>query len=339
MFLRVAVVLLLCAPHASLAQGSIPTSVPDDEPSQPPPVAPPPATPVSDAEPPQPPAAAATATSARAAFWANSLIMPTPSFSLLPVEAGALDSHVELQLTFTRTCDFALNTVNKTYPFYTPRSPAYCINVLWTALDGQYAIRDRLEIGLNLMFLKHTARTMIGGSSSDSDTELGNLTLNLKARILGRSRGPFALSVFANTTFPTATFPSGTLHPRDWAILHAGVGVSGALGIVTLGADLGSYWYIRDGKNTDLFLIDLFAGVHIHRVLSAFLALQMDLPAYLPDYSPMDGVGLVLSPGVRITPYRGLYLDLAARISATDTARLLYTAGRAALIFAGGYRF
>jgi hypothetical protein len=330
MVLRLVVVLcLLFAPRASLAQ-TAPLPVPDDEPSQPPS---PPGSPPPDAPPAasRSPAATPSGAAADAAFWANSLIMPSPSFTLLPVESGALDSHVELQLAFTRTCDFASNVATNTNGAGMPASASECLNVVLLALDGQYAIRDRLEIGLNLMFLEHAVASY--GTSSASDTELGNLTLDLKAKILGRSRGPFALSVFANTTFPTGT----GIRNREWAILHAGVAVSGALSIVTLGLDAGSYWYINGkGKDVDYFLLNLFTGVRIHSVFSAFLAMQMGVAVY-PGTSD---IGFALSPGLRVTPYRGLYLDLAARIAATDVARLMYTAvGRADLIFNGGYRF
>ena len=257
-----------------------------------------------------------TGPSSESSWWGK--ILPPPPLTLIPLESGGLDSHLELQLAYTHISDLFVKGVNADHVIM--------------ALDGQWAFFDRIEIGLNIPFLRHYAASY--GSKSGSETEFGNISLNLKGKIYGDSSGPFALSAFINTTFPSG---SGTGSSHDFAILHTGAAVSGALSIVTLGADLGTLWFINgDGKDADYFLFDIFTGVQIHTLIAAYLAFQIGVPVY-PDVSD---VGFSLCPGLRFTPYMGLYFDLAARIAATDNARAVYTLlGRADLIFGAGYRF
>lgn len=118
----------------------------------------------------------------------SATILQPHSQYYIPVESGALDSHLDLQFEYAPTDLSFLG------------SSAW-IHILMLGLEGQVAIVDRLELGLNIPFLNHCSITGSEGIDQGK-TELGNLALNLKGKLAGDSRGTFAISAFANTTLP-----------------------------------------------------------------------------------------------------------------------------------------
>jgi hypothetical protein len=234
-----------------------------------------------------------------------------------PVESGALDSHVDLQLMYSYA---SMSFMERSTSF----------QVVLLGLEAQYALWDRLEAGLNLPFLQHAAVNSLGGSTS-TDTEFGNISINLKGKIYGDSKGSLAISAFMNTILPTGT----GLPSRDFAYLHIGGAASAALSIVTFGAATGVFWGINGkGKDVAVYLFDIHSGVRIHPMFAAYLAFQFAEPVY-PNTSDL---GFAISPGVQFFPIPALHIDLGARIAATDNGEALYNfLGRAALLFGVGY--
>lgn len=240
---------------------------------------------------------------------------------LLPVESGALDSHVHLQLMYSHASTEGI----------LGHSADWDVAVL--GIEGQYAFADRLEVGLNVPFVSYRAASW--GTLSDSDVQLGNIILGLKGKLFGSSSGPIAVSLFLNTLLPTA---SG-IDNREFAILHGGAAASVSVLMLTFGGDVGVY-HLINGKGTDgsIFLVDLFGAVKILPFLGAQLAMQMGTPFY-PDEANGDP-GVAFCPAVQLFPLPFLHFGIGARIAANDNGRLLYNAGgRASLVFSGGLNF
>jgi hypothetical protein len=208
-------------------------------------------------------------------------------------------------------------------------------------IEGQYAFADVFEVGLTVPFLVQSMASAVGGSSSSSSS-FGNLVVDLKAKVAGRSNGPYAVSLFMNWMLPTMSgLPEKA--SRDFAILHGGVAASGALGLLTLGGALGTIWGIQGSGNDLVFLFfDLHAAARFHRVIAGFLMTQIAIPVYpeMDDRTP----AVAISPGVQIyplpAPIDGFHLDLGVRIATNDQAKALYSVmSRAQLTFAMGYAF
>ena len=277
-----------------------------------------------------PASAPAAATPAPAPDWPGWLrggrIAQPPSFAWLPLESGALDTHVELMLAYTHVTDVGTKVRD----------------AVMLALEGQYAIADVFEVGLTIPFLTYQAVSY--GVGMDSEAEFGNIALDLKGKIYGQSKGRLAISAFLNTTLPTSSglkTPTGlNISLRDWAAMQGGGALSGAVGIVTMGMDLGVWWFINNigVKSPDLvaMLFDFYFHVQIHRIFAAYAAFQIAGPVH-PD---TEDAAFTITPGVRLTPFAGLFLDVAGRIAATDAGRAIHALlGRGDLIFNLGYRF
>ena len=235
---------------------------------------------------------------------------------LFPVEIGALSSHVGLQFGFARATLTGLRGTAD-------------LNVMNLGLQAQYAFADIVEVGINLPFLVHGWTSFGAGAA---DTELGNIRLDVKVKLLGSSRGMFALSAFANTTLPTT---SGDIQ-RDFVLLQAGLAATGNIGPATFGAALGTFALIGGG-NTDivLFNADIFGAARLHRMFGVQVAMQIGVPI-----EPSGGeVALSVMPAVQFFPIDNLHIDAGARIAITDTGKLYTTGGRAALVVAAAYNF
>ncbi len=319
-----ALALALAVPSLALAQDEpLPGGLEEPPPSPPPGVAPPPAAPA-----PPPPGSPAPAPPA-----ARPAIQLPPSLAQLPTESGRLDSHLDLQLLWSH--------VSYSMSFF-GSSLSVDADGIMLGLEGQYAFADRFEVGLTIPFLLKSWASVVGGTASgsgSSDTRFGNLMVDLKLKLAGSSRGPYAVSLFANWILPTM---SG-IDSREFAVLHGGVAASGALGLLTLGGGLGSFWVINGKGKDGLFLLfDLHAGARFHRVIGAYLLLELGVPLYpdIKDFTP----AVALLPGIQVfplpPPIDGLHLDLGVRIATNDQAKALYTSlSRAQLHFALGYAF
>jgi hypothetical protein len=249
-------------------------------------------------------------------------MLQPPSQYLLPIESGALDSHVDLQFLYSYwSLSFGGRDLGG-------------VNIFLLGLEAQVAFLDRLEVGLNIPFLVHAYATVASSSASasQSDTEFGNIALDLKVKIVGESTGSWAVSAFANTILPTGT----GLSSRDFAATQLGAAGSGTVSIATFGADMGAYWFINgNGSDSVLYLIDLFGGVRIHPMFAAYLGFQIGVPV-----KPSGGdAAFAIAPGLQFFPIPALHIDLGTRIAVNDAGRAYTPLGRANLTFAAGYRF
>jgi hypothetical protein len=245
-------------------------------------------------------------------------LLQPPSQYFMPIEAGALDNHVDLQLVYTY---FSLSVLGHSVDTH----------VAMLGAEGQIALFDRIQIGLNIPFLNHATAAV--GSGVATDTEFGNMLLKLKVKIIGSSSGPFCLSAFLNTLFPTGS----ALKSHDFAGLHGGVGASFGISRFTLNADIAVYdLFGSKGNGLTGLLVDLHAAAKI-LFLAPYLALQLA--------TPLDGIdthtpGVALSAGLQFFPITWIHLDLGTRVALNDNAKLFYSAlGRATLVFGAGFRF
>jgi hypothetical protein len=321
--------LAVAVPALALAQEeplpADPPGLEEPPPSPPPGVAPPPATPAPPPPGSPPPAPAPLA--------ARPSIQLPPSLALMQAESGRLDSHVDLQFLWSHI-SYSMSFMGT--------SVSIDADGIMLGLEGQYAIADRFEVGLTIPFLLKSWGSVVGGTSSgsgSSDSQFGNLMVDLKLKLAGSSHGAYAVSLFANWILPTM---SGDIE-RDYAALHGGVAASGAIGLLTLGGALGTFWAINgDGKDLAFLLFDLHTGARFHRVIGAYLMLQLGVPVY-PDMNDRTPA-VAIVPGVQLfplpPPIDGLHLDLGVRIATNDQAKALYSAlSRAQLHFAMGYAF
>jgi hypothetical protein len=249
----------------------------------------------------------------------NDRMVVPPSMYFLPIHVGGLETHVDLQL------------------FYSHYSGVGSQNPTALGVEGKLALFDRLELGVNVPFLSYQASTY--GFSLDG-TQIGNIIVPIKVRLVGSSTGWYALSVYLDTMLPTA---SG-LSPRSVASLNGGFALSlSVLKIVHLAASAGLYQFINSsdgGTSWTMATVDLFGAVRLPVIswLVPMLGLQMGFPMHgSPDgYTP--GGNLLI--GLRFVPFiQYIHLDVATRIAFNDVAKGYNSFGQASLIFSGGVRF
>ena len=234
---------------------------------------------------------------------------------VVPVEIAALSSRVDLQFSYTRL-SFGRRDFNS----------------LALSLDAQYAIHDALEVGLTIPLLTHAFTAL--GQLPLTDVTFGNVAINLKGKLYGRSDGPFAVSLYTNTTLPTNSHPD--INERGFVGIHSGVSATGHLSMLTMGIGTGVYAWVlpSPSPNIVLYLFDFFVGAMLHPMVGLQIAFQVGAPIH-----PSGGeAGFAALPGVKFFPTPNVHLDLAARIG--NTSGRAYTGGgTAALIFSGGYQF
>jgi len=252
-------------------------------------------------------------------------ILPPPSQYFLPMEAGALDSHLDLQLMYTM------------HSIGVPGLGETSRNVVQMGLDGQIALLDRFQVGVNVPFLNHNG-VDLSGFSLDS-TQFGNMLVKLKVRLLGSSSGPFALSVFANTLLPTG---SG-LATHDFAAVQPGVALSAGFSRISLNADFSIYESFSSDTN---FVSALMLNVHAALkvlFLAPYLGFQFFEPmaGRIPDLATVGHApGVSLSAGVQLYPLSFLHIDVGTRIAFNDNGKRFFASlGQATLVFAAGLRF
>lgn len=238
----------------------------------------------------------------------------------LPVERGYVDSHVDLQLHYSRLTEelCVLGTCDE-----------LVINAAILSVEAQYAILDRFEVGVNVPFVVHAWANL--GSSSDDDTNFGDILLNLKAKIVGFDW--LSVAAFVNTSLPTHSGEGD----RDTSMMQLGGAVTSRFLGVLLGANLQGLWAINgDGDDAALLGMDFYGGYKLFGMLSLTLAFQ-----YFHQIHP-DTQGTLtpfaITPGVELNPLRGLRVGIASRIAANDDARLMFI-GRASVLFHAGYTF
>lgn len=237
---------------------------------------------------------------------------------VMPVERGILDSHIELQYQYSRfeLADSALN-----------------VSIL--SVEAQYAWNDLLEVGVNLPFLQHafTSGGTYSSSGDTSDTEFGNLMLNLKGRLFGLG-DTFALSLYANTMLPTA---SG-VDDRSYAMLQTGAAATADVLGALVGGSVQGIWNIigNDVDDTAYIGVDAYGGYSFLGILTLKLAFQYTKSVKMPGDGSLSA--LAVTPGVELDILDVVYAGLASRIAINDDAKLFYL-GRASLLFHGGISF
>ena len=234
----------------------------------------------------------------------------------LPVERGYVDSHVDLQLHYSR--------LTEDTPFGDLE-----VNAAILSVEAQYALFDRFEVGVNVPFMVHAWANL--GPSSDDDTEFGDILLNLKAKIIGFDW--LSVAAFVNTSLPTHSGEGD----RDTSIMQLGGAVTSRFLGILLGANLQGVWGINGGGDDAVLLgMDFYGGYKLFGMLSLTLAFQ-----YFHQVHP-DTQGTLtpfaITPGIEVNPLLGLRIGVASRIAANDDARLMFI-GRASVLFHAGYSF
>jgi hypothetical protein len=237
------------------------------------------------------------------------MMQPLPQI-MMPVEVAGLSTHLNLNLMYTN------------FELFGPR-----VNVVQLGIEGQVAILDRLELGVMIPVLVHG---WINGSGGDAETEFGNLILNLKLKLVGASRGPFALSMYFNTTLPTTSADLGT---REYAGIQGGVAAAGKLGVVTFGANTGPWSFIAEGEGLVIYQIDFFVGAMPLNWLGLQLALQLGIPVH----NAGDQTAFAMTPAAQFWPAGGFHIDIGTRIAISDFGRFYTNFARATFNLAIGY--
>jgi hypothetical protein len=284
-------------------------------------------------------------------------MLQPPSQYFFPIETGALDSHADLQLVYTRVA----------WP-----GASDSANGVQLSVEGQIALFDRIQLGVNIPFVSHDVYS--AGTPRIIGVAFGDMVLKVKVKLLGSSAGPFAVSAFVNALLPTRSPTSADLSPRDYAAIHGGVGASLSMGrLLSLHVDA-AVWdvFCRDEskspiEGTTLLLFDVHAATRL-AFLAPYLGFQMAVRLSIrgPDpkidiAAPAIAVGLQLFPASirRMKPLpaspelaaRGerafkatermmLHIDLGCRVALSDGGQAVYAGqGRAAFVLGSGFRF
>ena len=231
----------------------------------------------------------------------------------LPVEQGRLDSHVELQMQYSRL-DVGTEDVN----------------VVILGVEAQYAIKDRFEVGLNVPALVKSYATGVG--FSESDAAFGDIMLNLKARLFSIGE-VLSLAAYTNVMLPTHSEADS----RSYTMVVPGVAATGKLLGVLIGGGLGLVWFAvgDDMPDSALITADVYGGYSLFGILTFKLALQY---ANVFKPSESDTWGLGITPGLEVDLLDIVRVGAAVRIATNDEALALY-GGRAALLVHGGISF
>lgn len=240
---------------------------------------------------------------------------------LNPVEQAFLDSHVDLQFYFSR---YEMTVLRQDMG----------INIIILSLEGQYALADRLEVGLNLPVVQHAEASV--GRFSDEDTFFGDIVVNLKGKLFGTD--DFALSLFGNTALPTHSYDEDPDDPvgRNYARLHMGASATATVQKAILGGNLVSLWGINGNGQEDTALLgfECYGGFEVDTQLVLRMAIQ-----FLNSVHPNSDLNvLAFTPGVEVRVVPNVHIGLASRIAANDDAKL-FNGGRASFMFNGGYSF
>jgi len=230
----------------------------------------------------------------------------------LPVEQGKLDSHVDLQLQYSR-----LSVAGED------------LNVVILGVEAQYAIKDRFEVGLNVPALVKSYAA--GVAFGESDAAFGNIMLNLKARLFSIGE-VLSLAAYTNVMLPTHS----EVDSRKYTMIVPGVAATGKLLGVLVGGGLGLVWFAvgNDAPDTALITVDVYGGYSLFGILTFKLALQ-----YANSFKPdSDTWALGITPGLEVDLLDIVRVGAAVRIATNDEALALY-GGRAALLFHGGISF
>jgi hypothetical protein len=277
--------------------------------------------------------------------------MAQRSMYLVPVEEGFLSTHAELQLHYSRVGFDSYSS----RPVNPPEVPAPANwDVLLFGADAQYAIADRFELGINIPFVTYANRTIEGLTSADM-TQIGDILLHFKLRLLGDER--YAVSLFSNNRLPTHSSDAD----RGYTVFRGGASGSGRIGDAIFGGSLFTMWYAgSDVRDLGLMGFDLFGGYTLFKMLTLELALQLMgsvhrqssyrqtngvtslvlVPGLGFVYSDIEGplIPVCLIPGVSVQPLKWLRLGLAARIALNADGRALYS-GQVSLLFNVGFIF
>lgn len=191
---------------------------------------------------------------------------------------------------------------------------------------------DLIELGVHVPFIQYSKLGEL--NLQDDGINFGYVQANTKLKLMGSSKGPYAISVYANTTLPTTSI---NLNSRAMAALHTGLaGSTHLLRMFTVGMNVGPWMLFQQGTNTALLNIDLFTAMRIIPMVALQIAWQIAIPLY-PSEDNIGGAFLI-APALQFFPTKQVHIDLGGRFAVTDGARI-YAGGRAAVIAAVGYDF
>jgi hypothetical protein len=232
----------------------------------------------------------------------------------LPVEQGVVDSHIDVQLQYSRH--------NDVYDLEDSTD-----NIAVLSVEAQYAFKDRFEVGLGIPVVAHNYGA---GVVATEGTGFGNIMLNLKARLFGLG-DMLSVAAYTNVMLPTHS----EADDRDYSMILAGGAVSAKLLGIRLGGGIGAIWFVSGGPDHALMNIDAYAGYSFFGVLTLKLAAQF-AKGFLPENYQHDA--FAITPGVEVDLLDIIRLGVAVRIATNDNAKALYL-GRANLLFHGGISF
>jgi hypothetical protein len=253
----------------------------------------------------------------------------------LPPESGALDTRVDFQLG----SNVGFHLVNEDSGHYGTQ------HIVLLALRGQYAIADRLQLGITLPFLANDGALIGPGGVGSFDTGFGDLALHLKVKLAGQSRGAWSVSGFVNSYLPT-----GSGEPsREWAVIQIGAAGSVAVSVATLGISLSSLWFaVGNGEPDGVLLVaDFRSAFRLGRFFAALGGFELTFPVAVSGDSPFsrrldEPAILFFSPALQFFPTSHLHVDLGFRVALTEFHYTLATprsVGWLYLSFALGYCF
>jgi hypothetical protein len=221
----------------------------------------------------------------------------------LPVERGFVDSQVLLQLHYSNRRLLRADQ-----------------DVVTLAIEAQYTLVDRFEVGLSVPFVAH--------GWHDSGTRFGDIKLSSKAKLFGLAE-TFALSAYINLQLPTNTGDFG----GDYFVLFPGLAASAKLKGFLLGGTFNTVCRIGGRQHAVFIGFDAYGGYEILGLVTLDMALQFHGSVH-PDDSRTP-VGLI--PGIEVDLLDFIRIGAACRIALNDDGEIFYF-GRASLLFHGGIK-
>jgi hypothetical protein len=241
----------------------------------------------------------------------------TPAGAFLPVEAASLATRVGV--AFNYTSNDLLGGVAHSQ----------------LQLHGQLALYDRFELGLMIPLI-----SVLAPERGDDQVDLGNLRLDAKVKLWGRSGSPLTLSYFIKIGLPTYSNGDVDRDALGYRV-HHGLLVGGEYKGAVYGFSLAPlHWLDISGRDLHLMDIGGYVGYKLHRMIGLQLTFQTVVPL-----DPSGDAAVVLSPAVRFSPTESMYIDLGGRFALNEEGRIntgsaiLPIGGRAQLALGVGYRW
>lgn len=225
----------------------------------------------------------------------------------LPIEAGTLESHVDLQFQYSKF-DFG----------------AFDQNVGLFSLEGQFSF-SRFEVALNVPFVTH------GWDTSPNTWAFGDIMAGFKVRLFGIA-DKLGIAAFTNVWLPTHSGDA----PRSNVKLHLGAVASLHLLGFYFGAGVQTYWTFLGDDRPDTGLVGFYGYARVP--ILGLIALQAALEYFNsvhPDGSLVNAFLITPSVEVKVAWF---HAGVGARIAVTEEAKLV-TLGRVGVLANAGVRW